>query len=585
MGDLTDGFDPLDRELRALGRAAMADAERRADADAGLARVLDRADLAAPAPPARSPWLLLGAAAAIVGLIVGGVVMSRGGDDTVRTATSDAPVVPAAAPESSGPAPATTAAPATTPATVPSTDVAASSPETTSAPSTSVPPPAPESQLPIERRCVDGYGCTQLASTADGRIAAYDPVDGVVAVLDASAAGVESRVAVVPPFADRSPWLVGIGPDDVAYFGVAPDGAGDPILDLVAVPLRGPSAGSVVVVEQGLDGSGDTDLVPTADGFAAVGCCGFDSPRPRADAWTIPWIDGNGDPITSNATLFEWRLGETRDVITRVDGGVRTEFEAPLLATSPRGMPWLVATDDGGALMLDYSQQHGVSYIARFRPGVDVEEMQLVQLPAGLWGAVALLEAAGTVIVSDGDRFVRRTLDEIGPPIPETGVAYRTEPGQAIASCRDRAALAIDDVGDPQLDVSVHGGPVGETGVYIAIDDGFGRRLMTGCGESAAAPNPLAGEGVLVWPMDGVTGVALAKPIGAGGRPAPDWLGTPIAQLGVEGTDTAVDVYVVADEVELSTEPRDVEQLWAGLVEQARVDGTVTASFGPALGG
>lgn len=592
MSDPTNGDDGVvDRELRRLAREALSEAQRRADVDAGLARMSGEATASVDGARARqSPWLLAGAAAAVVALVVGGLVMSRDtGPDTVRTATSEEPAVATTTPPPATDATAATTIPpgatgATTPpsaAATTSTAVPLTTITSTTAPTDS-PATASGTELAIGRRCVTESACTQLAAMPDGRIAAYEPADDVIELFDASGLVSEARIELSESFADRGAWLAMIGPDDVAYFSVTPAEASDPILDLVAVALRGPSAGTVRLVAQGLDGSGDTDLVATPDGLATVGCCGFDSLRPTPDATTYQWVDRKGEPTTSRAAVFEWRLGEPRDVVTRIDGETRTEFAAPLVASSPRGMPWIVATDDGGALMADYSQQYLTSYLVRFRPGVDVENTEIVQVPASR--RIALLESAGTVVVADGERFVRYELAEIGPSMPETGVEFRTEPGEAIESCGDRNALSVEDALAVEEPLTVHGGPVGTTGVYVAIDDAFGRRLMAGCGEAASASNPLAGEGFLVWPMTGATGVAIAAPSDGAFGTRPDWLGVAVTQMAVTGADTLVEVFVVADDVALPTGGTDDERLLIGLIEQARADGTATASFGPALG-
>lgn len=276
-------------------------------------------------------------------------------------------------------------------------------------------------ELAIGVQCVGEFGCTQLASMNDGRLVAYDPVDETLTVFDESGMTIEQVVPLVQPISDRGPWFVTVGPDNVAYFSVSQFSA-DPINELIPIPIEGPNAGISLPGYLGLDGSGDTDLVPTRDGLAQVGCCGFPPLRPEPDASTLPWVDSSGSPTTFTEPVFRLALGDGGNSLIRDDDGVVTSFEVPTLVTSPRGMPWVVATKDGGALMSIYDGgRSNSSWLIRFQTDwpefrIDNSDVYLLSSDPNDRHDLALLEPSGTVILQEGDRFVRRTLEEIGTP-------------------------------------------------------------------------------------------------------------------------------------------------------------------------
>ena len=66
-------------------------------------------------------------------------------------------------------------------------------------------------------RCASELTCTQLAATSDG-IVAYDPVADTLTGLGHAGATVRDVVELSEPIADRAPYLVAVGPGDIAYF-------------------------------------------------------------------------------------------------------------------------------------------------------------------------------------------------------------------------------------------------------------------------------------------------------------------------------------------------------------------------------
>ncbi len=385
-----------------------------------------------PASGTNNPaaWMRIGAAAAVVALVAGGLVVLAGrdrGDQLDPIASPASTAAPATIPATT-PA---TIEPVTTPASIPVTTFPQAAPATTvvpSAPSTTVPnQPVGGEALAIADNCVGDFLCTQLASTEDGRIVAYDPTDETLRVYDAAGQQLQTEVALAAPLAEQFPSLVHIGPDNVAYFAVDTPNFDDPSNDLVAIPLTGDRAGVDVMRYTGLDGTGDSSLVAQRAGLVSVGCCSGSGPRPRPDAAVYPFVDADGTPIESAAPTFRLDVGEAGNDLVRIDAaGAETLFNLPTVFQYPRDILILAATDDGGALGSDYIQLSSGAYsvVVRFRtdwPEGQIDNADVYLLDVNADGTTAfdpvLLERSGTVVVrDDAGRFVRRTLDEIGTP-------------------------------------------------------------------------------------------------------------------------------------------------------------------------
>lgn len=277
--------------------------------------------------------------------------------------------------------------------------------------------------LAIDRNCASEFDCTQLANTEDGRIVAYDPADETLRVYDATGRELNAEVSIassVTPL-DQA-WLVDVGPDDVAYLAASTEASVESQLDLLAIPLVGDRAGEVVVVWTGVDGTGDSTLVPRRAGLTVVPCCGDRLPRPARDAPIYSWADRNGDAIESTAPSFDLTLGDAGSSLTRIDGEATfTRFTLPTVFQNPRDFPTTVATDDGGALSSDFVQTRagGVTVLVDFDtdwPEFGIDNGDVYYRRIGDSIGVALLEPSGTVVVGTGDGFVRRSIDEIATP-------------------------------------------------------------------------------------------------------------------------------------------------------------------------
>lgn len=242
----------------------------------------------------------------------------------------------------------------------------------------------------IERRCYgDGWTCTTLLSDPYGTLYACDPV-----TMALSSYGAQPATTQLP----ACPMLIGPGP--VAYLM---ESTGPESLDLVAVAIGGPSAGTELRRWTGaLDVSGDTDYVATPDGIKTVGCCGLgmaaDLERPAAFEWVLP-------PGVPEAPPF------TVATVDTSDGAVIVADEQAWPLTEAFGEVWLrgatavVPIDGGGALAQIYNMADGRLSLVRAWP-----DGALDVLPVGdpyVTTGAQVLERAGTVIVADGDTFAR----------------------------------------------------------------------------------------------------------------------------------------------------------------------------------
>ena len=278
----------------------------------------------------------------------------------------------------------------------------------------------------ITRTCASEFDCTQLTATETGRIVALDPGGTTLTVYDPTGSELQSSVSIAEPFGDDPTFVVAVGPDDVAYVQIYPTGGTDSQADLLAIPLIGSNAGSVVMRWKDLDGSGDSSLIPRKTGLTVIACCGLKETRPTPDATIYRWVDRSGEVIESTAPSFDLNLGEAGNSLTRIDTGaggepVFTRFTLPAVYQYPRDFPRVVATDDGGALAYDFVQSRfgGVEVLVDFDtdwPGAGVDNGDIYYRELGDSFPTTFLEPSGTVIVAEGangGRFVRRTLDEI----------------------------------------------------------------------------------------------------------------------------------------------------------------------------
>ena len=298
----------------------------------------------------------------------------------------------------------------------------------------------------IARTCDDNNRCTQLATTENGRIVSFDQSLGALRVYDATGSELQRDVSIVESLADVPTALLHVGPDDVAYFSTSPPDAADGSGELVAIPLVGSNAGSVVMRWVNVDGTGDSTLIPRKSGLTVVPCCGGDGTRPSSDATIYRWVDRNGETTESTAPSFDLTLGDNGNSLTRIDtaddgSAVFTRFTLPTAFRFPRDFPTVVATDDGGAVAVDYvpNQSGGGFAIVDFDTDwpvnrVDNGDVYYVAQDSPL----GVLEASGTMLVGSGGGFVRRELGD---------VASRSWPGEH-QLLDDRTTIVADGLNE-----------------------------------------------------------------------------------------------------------------------------------------
>lgn len=464
---------------RRAATEALADARRAVDVDAGLARVLREAprpaepirDAARRAPARR--WLALAGAAVVVVVTTAAVVLLRDEPrrlvpvDTVPVDTVPVDTVPVD--------------------TVPSTTATATDPPTTTVP-TSI---APTSTAPVE--AVGGWTverlglsatcdprCTSVALDLDGNVVVYDPSAATLQLLGPTPRTVD--VSGLGLVAEAS-YLELVGPDQVAYVMTQQPGVQDPVGNVLAIATAGPRSGQVAARVDGLDMSGDTDLVATPTGIVEVGCCGGDPVRPDpARTPILEWVDSTGantlGPQGSDVTVAfaDGNAVVTRGAFAAVDARSWTIADVP----GYRGMPPLVATDDGGAIisLQDPFDTTSPSRVAVLGADGSVEEHSITPyLPLDL-------AADGSVLAIDGDEYV--LLRQTALPDPEdadgavtTGFAFEPtyDPGtctvtsSSLSTVQDAVLRPFVDLGMAPASIQVVGAPApdGAAGPFAVI--------------------------------------------------------------------------------------------------------------------
>ncbi len=274
----------------------------------------------------------------------------------------------------------------------------------------------------IARSCDSDNRCTQLATSESGRIVSFDQSVGVLRVYDDSGTDLQSEVTIADSLADFPTALLHVGPDDVAYFSTSTQDTPDGSSELIAIPLIGANAGSVVMRWTGVDGTGDSRLIARKSGLTVVPCCGGDGVRPSADATIYRWVDRNGATTESTKPSFDLTLGDNGNSLTRIDTGIDgnpvfTSFTLPTALQFPRDFPTVVATDDGGALAAEFVQTQGGGFVAIVDFGTDWPVNGVdngdVYYRTEASGTSLVLETGGTVLFGSGDGFVRRELSEV----------------------------------------------------------------------------------------------------------------------------------------------------------------------------
>lgn len=436
-----------------LGRQAAAALRRdvRVDVESGLRRL----HASTPAPQRRGRrWAVVGAAAVVLLAVAAFVVIDRtparhSPATTPATATTTS-IEPT--PNTTVAPPTTSTAPPTTATTAADTTPATTAAATTAPPTSSAPVVAPPSTdlavfaapptIELPPMLIDlplsgcDPSCPSVVGTGDGTLVAFDAGAQSLQVLPLGA-----TEATVVPLRDpgwTGGWIVAVGPGDIAYlFGHAADVMADEAQDLVAIPLTGPSAGTIVARTPGVgDISGDTEYEPTASGIVAVSCCSNDRVRPDpAKRPTMAWVDADGRAVTGASTYLTATFEPRYVVVERSDSNVPFEVTAAFVDDIVRGMPELAAEADGGVLVATASTNGPGWRFLRARPDGSVE----------LFGGLAdgqyllALDPSGP-IVATGTGIARWQLPGYGGP---TSFEATELTGAASFASSDEAAEAV----------------------------------------------------------------------------------------------------------------------------------------------
>lgn len=325
-------MNSIDEIGRAAGRDALDEARRTVDVDGGLDRAMTGSVVPMPvigAPTVdrrRSAARVLLVAAAVVVAVVGGVAVLAQ-REAAAPADAPPPTVPTIPPPTAMPG-TTLGADATTPpsaTTLPSgtspvpETTAAPTPTTTVEPATSVTvevspgPPIPVSYLDppaifdavpfgsVALTCPDTADCDWRweVGVREGGAVVVDHLSKVVHVVDAAT----SEVRVVP--LEAVPYAIVVGPQDVLYgfvIGEPPEGSAVPSFRIVAIPLAGERAGTVVA-EEALFIEAYTELPQAALGLGRTGV--VDRVR-DVGRELIGYVGPQGEPLLAPEPTIGW---------------------------------------------------------------------------------------------------------------------------------------------------------------------------------------------------------------------------------------------------------------------------------------
>ncbi len=418
-----------------LGRqaadAARNDARRTVDVERGLAEVLTVAPTTTSVGPYEAygtrttgvRWFVVAASIVVVaGTAVALAVLPFGNrSPSVPVGTVDGA-------QTSEPRPSATVA-----ATArPPIDTAGTTPATTAPPTTTTsvsPPTEPPPAFTVESLGIDAVcdaSCVTVGVGQDGGLVVYDPAAATLRVLGPTLRTVDVSGAGLDP---EMSYLELVGPEQVAYLATRQPGAQDPVGNLLAIATVGPRAGEVVGRAEGIDLSGDSDLVPTLTGIVVVGCCDAAPVRPDPSAAPIlEWWGSFGSQVLFGAPDLRVELHEGSMDVVRAFGATTITWTVRDVPGF-RGMPPLVATDDGGAMVSaqDTFDPSSPSRIVLLHPDGTMDERSIAPyLP------VALSPDGSIVVVDDGEyarlRFTDSTMAEPAVPADDLAIEPFVDP-------------------------------------------------------------------------------------------------------------------------------------------------------------
>lgn len=409
-------MDDVDRALRDAGAESRATVRSSTDIETDLMATLQRtvattADDARLTPSgARRAWPVVGAAAALVALLVGMLVIVGGYNDGVGPAgTVDT-------------RPHESLAPATT---VLESPIPESPTPTENAPTSTARPSPPNADLRetwsqiaastdvawepsgIARTCglvwwqqqqMEQERCTQLTIDPVGVPISYDPTTRTVTRHLRDGGPAEFRLP--DEFVDPS--LIAAGPDDVVYFAL--DNPWPKSSDVLAVSINRDDAGTVLERFPEVMGIYDADLFRTPNGLV-LGGWRDQGPRPAPDAVPfVEWIHPQGGD--ADDAPLSYPGGSFDDASGSVFAGGWAWFLSDGRLLPGGGSPEVLATLDGGFLA-SYTEHDGELRAEVIR-GYRDSSVEHWLLP-GSWFELGMpiLEPQGTILIPNGSTFVR----------------------------------------------------------------------------------------------------------------------------------------------------------------------------------
>ncbi len=270
--------------------------------------------------------------------------------------------------------------------------------------------------------------CPSIAVAPDGTIVSYDSTSHTITV--GQRGSLPARTMPIDGAPPATGYLIGIGPDDVAYLEVEPAGASDPIGDIIAIPISGPDAGDVITRAPAVaDLSGDSQLVATRAGWVSVGCCGFEPVLPLPDGVPLlEWVDRSGAPIDFDGPLFTMERTDDAVGFVRTErDGTRTTWTIPSdEAFGMRGIPTAALLADGAVIITWSNFAEGGQRLLRLRSDDGIEE---IVIPTDT--SIVALSPFGAAVVHDGSAFRLWQLPGFATPteIATADLAALTGPG------------------------------------------------------------------------------------------------------------------------------------------------------------
>ncbi|MEM9515782.1 MAG: hypothetical protein AAGA42_13100 [Actinomycetota bacterium] len=328
----------MDDDIRDIGRRARDDAERALDVDRDLAAVRARSVEQRPTTTqlgdsqmaSARVWVGIAAAVAVVAT-AGGLWLLAEDDESDDVAAPEVTVPP-------DDTQATGTVPTTTVSTTQGTQPTPTAAPTTTAPITTTPPSVdtggasvvaassaePPPELALDPLASIPYDETTLPAVAIGEIGVIVGLPSESAIASVGFSGEQRVVQLQDELADpdRAPQVVAYGPGDVAYAKLP---VGPPFaFEIVAIPLSGPNAGTVVARSEPLDAGRWVELPTSSFGH---GIDGIVARTRDVGATLLTYVDIDGRPATPTTPTPDFPEADDSLLITNGNSRVAWQLE------------------------------------------------------------------------------------------------------------------------------------------------------------------------------------------------------------------------------------------------------------------